>query len=148
MRVMRLLPLAFVLTFAAAGCVGQLTENDPPDNTAADAGTGNSAAKMFFDTNVDPLFSAARPKGACSVCHQGTNAADGPDFLGATTADNYATLKADTRLVSTSPTTSVLLLKGDHTGDALCTGVNTPYTGCTADEVSLISQWITMEAGN
>lgn len=145
---MRFLALAFALSLTAAGCVGQLTEDDPPDNTTPDATTGGTAARMFFDNNVQPLFGLGRPKGACTVCHQGANAVDGPDFLGASAADNYATLKADTRLVSATAANSVLITRGDHNGNAFCTGVNTPYAGCTADEIAVITQWIEMEAGN
>lgn len=133
----------------AVGCVGELVENDPNPVTGADAGGGNNAAaRMFFDTNIQSMFSATRPKGACTLCHQNTVIGDGPDFLGTSAAENYTTLANDARLVTSSPATSVLLLRGDHLGDAFCTGIGTPYAACASDEVSLITQWINLEAGN
>ncbi len=145
--------LAFSLVLGAGACVGTLETTDPLGSGGgpggADAGTGGgggAAAKTFFDTNVEPLLSTARPKGACAACHQGANAVDGPDFLGATSADNYATLAGSLRLVNpANPTGSLLVTKGDHDGDALCTAAGVPYATCTQDEVSLIAQWIGME---
>jgi len=139
--------LLLVLALVTTGCVGELTVSDPPAGNV-DAGTVNMAARQFFDLNVLPLMSAARPKQACAVCHQGVDAANGPDFLGAGVTNNYDMLVGNTRLVGTTAATSVLLTRGDHTGDAWCTGVNVPYAGCAADEIGLITQWINLEAGN
>ncbi len=140
--------LLCIVLAASIGCVGELVEDDPTPGGTADAGQVNMAARMFFDQNVQPMFGIARPKLACTVCHEGAEPANGPDFLGATPAVNYATLKADTRLVGTTAAASVLITRGDHSGDAFCTGVNVPYAGCTVDEVGLITQWINLEAGN
>ena len=80
--------------------------------------------------------------------HQGTDPVNGPYFLGTSTAMNYSTLSTDARLVTGSAVTSVLLMRGDHTGDAFCQGVGVPYVACTIDEVNLVTQWITLEGAN
>lgn len=130
----------------ASGCVGEL-EPLPAGGVGggADASTGNPQARTFYDSNIAPMMTAARPKGTCAACHQGVDPINGPDFLGANPASGYTTLIGNPRLVNTaSPATSVLITRGDHAGDAFCTGVDTPYAGCTVNEVDTITQWITM----
>ncbi len=147
--------LLFVCTIATAalvGCVGELEtlEGGGGGGGGADAGGGgnSAAAQTYYTNNVRPLLIAARPKGACSACHEGIDAANGRDFMGATLTDNYATLAADTRLVNGSPATSLLISRGDHTGDAFCTGPGTPYAACADNEVATVTTWISLVVGN
>lgn len=145
--------LAFSLVLGAGACVGSLETTDPIGSgggpgAGPDGGTGGggAAAKTFFDTNIEPLLTEARPKGSCASCHEGNDTANGPDFLGLTAADNYTQLIGSARLINTgTPASSLLVTKGDHTGDAFCTAAGVPYATCTQDEVSLITQWIGME---
>ncbi|HUH04121.1 MAG TPA: hypothetical protein VML75_19120 [Kofleriaceae bacterium] len=139
------------LAVALLGCVGELEPQDPggfgipggPDATPPGVA---SPAHAYYDTNIAPLLVAARPKGTCASCHQGSNIADGPDFLGTVAAVNYSTLVGNTRLIGATPALSYFVTRGDHNGNAFCTGVDTPYVGCTSDEVILVNTWIMMEA--
>jgi hypothetical protein len=124
-----------------AGCVGELVPREPGSG-GADAGTGGGAdgavgtARVYFDDNVAGLLTRARPLGPCSMCHQGTNIVDGPDFLGASASTHYTQLKADPRIVRPGdPDLSLLVVKGAHTGDAF-----------PAEEAALIRAWIEMES--
>ncbi|RMH40888.1 MAG: hypothetical protein D6689_12585 [Deltaproteobacteria bacterium] len=122
-------------------CVGELTPVDPATGGPGggpDAGRGGGAteARDYFDTEVQPLLALPRPKGACTVCHQGVDPGNGPDFLGADAAANYDALTANPRLVSGDPATSLLVTKGEHAGDAFAPA-----------EISIINEWILMEAG-
>jgi hypothetical protein len=100
----------------------------------------------MFNSQIDGLFSATRPKGACVVCHQNASPVD-PDFLGTSPTTHYDTLIADTAMIGPTPENSILYTKGDHpTGNAFCTGADTPYAGCTTDEMSLLAEWIALEA--
>jgi len=141
-----LLFVALVMA-ASVGCTGELIPIDPVSDTGgvggggggadADVGGGGGAlARQYFDDNVEPLLVVTRPKGACTVCHQGATPGDGPDFLGLTAADHYDSLMADSRIVGSDPSLSLLVIKGDHTGDAF-----------DASEISTIDQWILMESG-
>lgn len=150
MRGLSLIALSFALALTTA-CVGELIEIDPGagggGGGGADAGTVNQAGKNFYDTNIAPMMISVRPKGTCASCHAGTDAINGPDFLGTTIASGYQTLMANTRLVNTTtPASSVLITRGDHTGDAWCSGPGTPYAACTEDEIGIINQWIALEA--
>ena len=49
-------------------------------------------------------------------------------------------------LVAATPEASVLYTKPDHTGNTWCTGVDTPYDGCTQDEKTLVGEWVELEA--
>jgi hypothetical protein len=137
----------------AAGCVGELTPigaaDDDDDVGGPDAGddVGSAAGRQFYNANIAPMMIKLRPKGTCVSCHQGTDAINGPDFLGETSADNYDTLVVNTRLVAATPATSVFCTKPDHNGNALCTGAGVPYAECTEDEVTKAGQWIMLEAG-
>jgi hypothetical protein len=145
--------LALGLTLAA--CSGELTITSPGPGGGigggggADAGTGgggdDTQSRAVFASDVQPLLIASRPKGACATCHQGQNPGDGPDFLGTTAAANFDTLVADPGLIGGTAAGSGLLNRGDHTGNAFCTGSGTPYAGCVVDEVSIISNWITIQ---
>lgn len=120
--------------------------DDGADTLGADASpTANLAAKQFFDSSIVPLLASARPKGACALCHQGTNVSNGPIFMGESSAENYSAMTGDVSLVGSSPTNSSLLTRGDHSGNAFCTGAGVPYSQCTQDESALISEWITMQ---
>lgn len=131
----------------AIGCVGELTPVEGGGGGGggggADAGGGDlAAAQTFYTQNIQPMMTAARPKGACTLCHEGVNAADGPDFLGASPASHFLTLINGSRLITGDPATSVFVIRGDHTGDAFCTGLGTPYQQCLEDEVSIVNQFI------
>ena len=100
----------------------------------------------MFANQIDPLLSEPRPKGSCIGCHQGADATNGPDFLGPTTQSHYNAIIQDPTVVGPTPQQSLLYSRGDHTGNAFCTGVDTPYNGCTADEASVVASWITLQA--
>lgn len=144
---MRTLVLLTTLTLALAGCSGELIPYEPgPGNPGGgpdaggvggtpDAGGDPLAAKAYFDEMVQPLLIQARPLGACTVCHAGTNIVDGPDFFGLTPADSYTTLMTQPRIVAPgNPAGSLLVTRGVHTGDAF-----------PAAEKAIIDQWILME---
>jgi mono/diheme cytochrome c family protein len=154
LRTLSSLSLALSLAVCATlamGCVGELEPQDPgafgipggPDATPPGVA---SPAHAYYDTNVAPLMIITRPKGSCASCHQGVSPADGPDFLGNTPSANYSNLVTNTRLVGATPAVSILVTKGDHNGNAYCTGVGVPYGACTADEVTILNTWIMMEA--
>jgi len=151
--------LAALLT--APGCVGQLTEDAP----SADAGAGGgiadaqiqTAARIQFDQNIAPMMTMPRPKGACIICHQGPTACPtggGSCFLGEDGLNHYnslttaAAVGSGLDLVTATPSTSRFLQRGDHAGNAFCTGPGTPYANCTQNEAQMISDWINLEAGN
>ena len=153
--------LAIALSLSAGACTGELTLVDPAGGggggggggaDAGGGGGGGGAGEAMFNDEIVPLFSSARPKGACIVCHGNVAPVD-PDFLGmGEPADRYPTIMGFTsavtgrKMVGTSAADSELLLKGDHpTGDAFCTGAGAPYAACTTDEVTLISDWIALE---
>lgn len=143
--------LSLSLALALVGCVGELEPQDPggfgiPGGPDATPPGVNSPAHEYYDVNVAPILLQARPKGSCVLCHQGINLADGPDFLGVTAAANYSSLVSNTRLIGATPALSYFVTRGDHNGNAFCTGLDTPYVGCGADEVTLVNTWIMMEA--
>ena len=150
MRLPSLIALSFALIVGTLGCVGELEPLDPaagPGGGGPDAAVTNAAAKTYYETNIAPLMTSARPKGTCASCHSGSDPINGPDFLGVTAASGYDMLISNTRLVNPdSPATSVLLTRGDHSGDAWCTGAGTPYAQCNTDEVGLITQWMSILA--
>lgn len=150
--------LAIALSLAA-GCTGELVLVDPAGGGGGggdgpDGGGGGevSAGEEMFNSTIVPLFSVARPKGACIVCHGNAAPAD-PDFLGTGEAsERYSTIMSFTsavttrKIIGTGPEDSELLLKGDHpTGDAFCTGAGAPYAQCTQNEVQVITSWIALE---
>ncbi|HTM21266.1 MAG TPA: hypothetical protein VL172_12185 [Kofleriaceae bacterium] len=149
MRLPALILLAGLLAPAAA-CVGQLEPIGATDDDTGGGpdggGVGSAAGRQFFTANIEPMVSLARPKGACVGCHQGTDTVNGPDFLGPSTTTHYDTLVVDGGLMGTSPATSLFCNKGDHTGNALCTGAGTPYAECTTDEVTKCGEWVMIEA--
>jgi hypothetical protein len=149
-----LIALLFSLILAGAACVGELETIDPDDTGGGTGGAGPDAgagsgltAKEYYDQNVAPMMTVSRPKGTCANCHVGTDPINGPDFFGTTMAEAYDTLVANTRLVnSATPAASVLITRGDHTGDAFCDGIASPYAGCTEDEITIITNWINLLA--
>jgi hypothetical protein len=147
---MRLSTLALVALLGLAGCVGELTplQAGGDDDIAGPdgGGVGSEAGRTFFAANIEPMVTRTRPKGACVTCHQGTDAVNGPDFLGTSTTTHYDTLVVNTRLIGDTPETSLFVTKPDHNGNTLCTGVDTPYAGCLEDEVTKAGQWIMLEA--
>lgn len=132
-----------VLALLAGACTGEFEIDEPLGSGSgggiaggADASLGGSAdGEAFFRANILPAMSSPRPKGACALCHQGANAADGPDFLGANAEANYSSLLNAPRLIGATPIQSVFYTKGAHAGDAF-----------TPAELDLIGQWILLEA--
>jgi hypothetical protein len=150
-----------------SACTGELTGPGAPQPTLADAGDpvdnpadaspvdppidaaprpDASPATLLFDAEIDPIFVAERPRGACASCHEGSDPSDGPDFLGSDPADHRASLLDQPRIVGDRPDASLLFTRGDHAGDALCSGAGAPYAGCDRDEASAVAEWITAEA--
>ena len=152
-----------IAVLLAGGCTGELTLVDSAGGGiggGADGGGGGgggggeqSEGEAMFHAEIEPMFSVPRPKGACVVCHGNIGPAD-PDFLGTgDAAMRYPTIMSfvsavtGRKMVGTTAADSELLLKGDHpTGDAFCTGAGTPYAQCTEDEVTIITDWILLEA--
>jgi hypothetical protein len=130
---------------AAPGDAGGRTDAMPGPFDAATP-TDASAAGLLFAAEIDPLLDAARPRGACTSCHEGGDPSDGPDFLGPDAAGHRAALLAQPRIVGDRPETSLLFTRGDHAGDAWCTGPDAPYAGCDRDEAAAVADWITAEA--
>ncbi len=127
---------AITLVWACA-CTGEFeldqpSDLDPPAQSADAGSTVNGAA--YFAASVLPLLSTPRPKGACAICHQGSNAGDGPDFLGLNAETNYATLLASPGLIGTTAANSSLYTRGDHGGNAFL-----------PEELAAIAMWIAME---
>jgi hypothetical protein len=138
---------AYVVAVAAAlalsACRGELVplEVGPVAvSEGADGGipqaSGSPEGQAFFEQMVQPQLTKTRPLGACTNCHQGTNIIDGPDFLGATPADNYSTLMASPRIMSGDPATSLLVTRGAHAGDAF-----------PPEDKAIVDQWIQLEGG-
>lgn len=122
--------------------------------SSADSGTGpvpdggsTVDPQTMFTTQIEPIFEKNnRPKGKCVTCHEGANGPDGPDFLGPTSTSHYTTLISNPRYVPEVPANSVLHNHPDHLGNALCTGMDMPYLGCTEDESGKMLEWITVQA--
>lgn len=130
--------LCAALAFLWAGaCTGEFEQQRGSDlNPAAgqaDAGPSVDGA-TYFQQNILALMSTPRPKGACAICHQGANPADGPDFLGPNAETNYATLLASPGLVQGTPATSSLYTRGSHAGNSFL-----------PEEAAMVAMWIEME---
>lgn len=134
---------AALCVWLVTSCTGEYVV----EHREADGGGGTESARAMFDSEVEPLLARPRPKGACVGCHQGTDAANGPDFLGPDAASHYQTLVASS-LVGRAPELSPLYTKPDHMGNTWCRGTDSPYAGCTADETATIAAWINLENGN
>ena|GEM_PF-3058770 len=151
-----------VIAFALAGlvgCVGTLTDQQDSSSAGApDAGTSNpqTEARIAFERDIEPMVTMTRPKGACIICHSGTTCPSGGGncFLGDDPLNHYGSLinatavGSGTSLITGLPATSRFLQRGDHEGNAFCTGPGTPYAACTQNEVELIANWITLEGTN
>lgn len=135
--------LVLLLLPSTPACTGELTPTGGGQGGGPDAALG--PAEQVFRQTVEPLFSAARPKGTCAGCHIGS-APSGGAILGTSVAATYSALLAGA-LLATPAAQSKLISHGDHTGNAFCTGVDTPYAGCTANEVGAITAWIVLEIG-
>ena len=122
----------------AGACTGEFSPRDGsdlnPSPGLADAGTPGINGADYFQQNILALMSTPRPKGACAICHQGANVADGPDFLGPNAETNYATLLASPGLVGATAATSRLYTRGDHGGNSFL-----------PEELAMIAMWIDME---
>lgn len=154
----RVIPSVIAVAVAGLlGCVGTLTDRNEEPAAAPDAGTANpqTTARIAFERDVEPLLTMTRPKGACIICHSGTTCPTGGGscFLGDDPLNHYGSLinaqavGNGTPLITELPATSRFLQRGDHNGNAFCTGPGTPYAACTQNEVQLISDWINLEAG-
>ena len=146
----RLLSAAVCATLVT-GCTGEyVVVDEGGGGVGADGGGVPEAAdsRAMFDEQIEPLLTRPRPKGACYGCHQGTDPANGPDFLGPDAASHFDTLRSNTRVVGGTPETSLLYTKPDHQGNTWCRGANNPYAGCTADETVAVAGWIDLEKSN
>jgi mono/diheme cytochrome c family protein len=136
------IPLRAALAFLWAGaCTGEFetqqrgeSDVNPPQSRQADAGPPAVTGADYFQVNILPILSTPRPKGACAICHQGANPADGPDFLGPNAETNYATLLASPGLVGDTSSSSSLYTRGNHDGDAFL-----------LTEYEMIAMWISLE---
>jgi hypothetical protein len=138
---------AALCAWLVTSCTGELVV----DPGTADGGGGEpdpAASRTMFDSEIEPLLAKPRPKGACIGCHQGTDAVNGPDFLGPDGASHFDTLVANTNLVGVAPEVSLLYTKPDHMGNTWCRGAGVPYAGCTADETATVAAWINLQNGN
>ena len=150
---------AVIAALSSIGCVGTLTERVPSADAgpfgAADAQI-QTAARITFDQNIAPILTTPRPKGACIICHQGPEACPnggGSCYLGEDGLNHYGSLTVAQAvgngmlLITATPATSRFLQRGDHNGNAFCTGPGVPYANCTQNEVQLIENWINLEGG-
>jgi hypothetical protein len=149
MRWFRVHRLGLLAVLAAFACTGEFVSAQPDADGggARDAGgAGSAAGRRYFEAKVQPLLVVVRPKGTCAFCHQQGLGGTGPFFLGATAASAYDALINNRRLVGATAAASLLVTRGDHTGDAFCTGAGVPYAACATDEVELLEAWIALEA--
>lgn len=122
----------------ATACTGEFVidngglGNGGGGTDAGNAGSGDGVA--YFRANILPMMSSPRPNGACALCHQGTDPANGPDFLGANAETNYTSLLNAPRLIGATPATSTFYTRGDHSGDAF-----------VPEELARVATWIEME---
>lgn len=136
--------MALALFFAGA-CSGEFVLQEGSDlnggggggGGGADAGSvanGSVEGEAFFNTNILPLMSVPRPLQPCALCHQGTDTASGPNFLGLNAEANYRSI-LDAGLIGATPLESRLYTRGVHSGDAF-----------PANEALLVAEWIRIEA--
>lgn len=144
----RILPAA-VCAWLVTGCTGDYVVGDPAGGGADGGGDPDTAlSRSMFDSQVEPLLTRPRPKGACYGCHQGADPVNGPDFLGPDVTSHFDTVRANIRVVGSTPETSLLYTKPDHLGNTWCRGVDNPYVGCTGDETAAVADWISVEKAN
>lgn len=161
--------LTIAITVTLGACAGDMVLDDPYSrggsgeggaggggggSSSADAGTGGAGGgeelgsaegRQYFQTYVQPILLSNRPKGSCALCHQGTNTANGPIFMGASQAENYEALLEHARMIGADPASSGLVTRGDHAGNSFCQGLGVPYNQCSEDEFAVISDWIRLE---
>lgn len=143
MNAARRVSFALTLLFSV-GCSGEFVPQEGSDLNGsgggrADAGlvaAGSAEGEAFFLANIQPLMSSPRPLQPCAVCHEGTNAANGPLFLGLSPAENYQAI-LNANLLGPTPLESRLYTRGVHAGDAFA-----------ANEAIVVSEWIRIEAQN
>ncbi len=129
-----------------AGCQGGSFYGKGGDDVGTpDAGSTtpppNATARELFDITVAPALTAE-----CSACHSGGGTS--PQFMGPGPAAYYASITADTRFVNDTPSNSLLLLKGQHTGP-LCNPARSDMSGktfCTSTVNTAVAAWLTKEA--
>ena len=120
----------------STACVGSLDTQAPggDDDSVAGGPDGGgvpaSLARQTFETQVEPILLAS-----CSTCHADNNAIDGPDYLGTGPDTYYDSLTSDMRLIGSSPSNSMLLLKGEHTGPAFTSAQATVVAGWIQQEI-------------
>lgn len=133
MRTLTYISVIALLAFASAGCrsgmisVRAMSDGGvaPPEGDAAPAGP---TAADVFATRVEPMLASR-----CGACHGADRT--GPDFL-RPNPDVRTTLLGYPAIVSlTSPDSSRLLTKGEHSGPALSSG-----------EADIVRNWIALEA--
>ncbi len=129
-------PLGLSLLLATA-CSGDFEFKNVTGDQTFDASGGGGDGKAFFETNVQSLLSVNHPTEPCVLCHQGTDTANGPILFGADGSENYDSIKSN-GLITTDPTTSRILTKGEHAGG----------NEFGVSEVATITEWIDLEAGN
>ena len=145
----------FSLLALVSACEGELVpmEVGGPAPAQVDAGAPGqpdadrvlSEEEEHFESYIKPLLQAPRPKGSCALCHQGTDTSSGPNFMGVNADDNYQALLSDAEMIASTPEESGLLLRGDHAGNAFCSGFGVPYNQCQEDELDLLKAWIRLE---
>ena len=90
-------------------------------SSGSTGGGGPSAARLYFDENVEPIF-----EGTCSDCHANADDVFGaPDWLGTSPDTYYDTVTSNPMMVGCDVENSILLLKGLdplHAGPDLTSG--------------------------
>jgi hypothetical protein len=148
MRAWLLLGGTSLAALAFAACAPEqpsaLQPLDASSSTAASTGAGGegaggapvgpSAARVYFDDNVVPIF-----QGTCADCHANPVDEHGaPDFLGASPAAYYDAVTARPDFVACDVANSILLSKGadpGHAGPALTDGQH-----------DKVATWLALEA--
>jgi hypothetical protein len=143
------LPLTFAAVLAL-GCTGEFTF-ESPQGTVNPPGNGgdNSAARLFYNQNIEPMLILQRPSGPCVLCHSDPTpyAEQGAPILfgNRSSPDVTYTTLVSSGFVGTTPADSQFLNVVHETptiGDSFCGGLGDPYEQCTQDEVSLIAEWV------
>ena len=98
---------------------------------------GIAQARAYFDANVAPLIDDGAGN-MCALCHSSGYDSNpvSADFLGESPATYYDRLVGDARYVGASPSSSVFLTWGPHTGPAWNPDTQAP----------VIETWLEMEA--
>jgi hypothetical protein len=121
--------VATALALAGLGCEQPKTLAGPGGEAPGVAAHGTP--KETFDAQVAPILSSA-----CASCHEGQGAdIDGPNFLGGAKSSYYSSITSRPQFM-TEPGSSLLLLKGEHTGPAF-----------SDSQASTVASWLAQEQG-